>query len=198
MRIARGVRSAGVIRLRDATTTAEAGFTLIEVMIAASVMVVGLMGFLQVLVMGLGSSSANREADLATDAARRVIETMQSEEFEDLFARYNADPNDDPGVAGTAPGANFAVNGLDPVPSDPDGFVGQIILPSLWANGVETLREDIQSPALGMPRDLNGDLGIDQADHATDYGVLPVLVRVQWRGATGVSRMEFNTVIAPY
>jgi type II secretory pathway pseudopilin PulG len=168
---------------------------LIEVMVAASVMVVGLMGFLQVLVLGLGSSSANREADLATDAARQLVETMQSETFTDLFRRYNADPSDDPGGVATAPGANFTVPGLDPIQGDPDGFVGQVILPSMWVVGVESVREDVQSPSLGMPRDLNGDGVVDNASHSADYGILPVMVRLQWRGATGTSRMEFKTVM---
>ena len=48
------------------------GTTLIEVAIAASVMVVGLLGFMQVIAMSVGSTTSNRQADLATQAAREV------------------------------------------------------------------------------------------------------------------------------
>ncbi len=196
MRIAQGSAVRGLGRCPVAEPQlGQDGFTLLEVMVAASVMVVGLMGFMQVLVMGVGSSSANREADLATGGARGAIETLQSVTFADLFRLYNSDTADDPGGVGTAPGANFAVPGLDPLPDDQDGFVGQIVFPSSWATGVETVREDVNSMALGMPRDLNGDAVIDSASHSADYGILPVLVRLEWRGATGASRMEFKTVI---
>ena len=36
-----------------------------------------------------------------------------------------------------------------------------------------------------MPRDLNGDGVIDKENHAKDFLVLPVKVRVRWRGVTG-------------
>jgi len=46
---------------------------------------------------------------------------------------------------------------------------------------------------LGMPRDL--DLGgppgeFDALDHAGDYRILPVLVRVRWQGPRGVQQIE--------
>jgi prepilin-type N-terminal cleavage/methylation domain-containing protein len=176
----------------------QAGFTLLEVMMAATVMVVGLMGFLQVMVLAIGSSSANREADLATDAARQQIEVIQATNFRDIFRMFNDAPGDDPGAIGSAPGADFAVPGLDPDPADPDGMVGRIDLPSVdVGNGVQHLREDFQDSDLGMPRDLTGD-GVwnDMLDHSGDYQLLPVVVRLRWRGATGISRMEFRTVIA--
>jgi type II secretory pathway pseudopilin PulG len=172
--------------------------TLIEVMLSATVMVVGLLGFLGVTVMAIDTSSANREADLATDAARQAIETMQAADFADAFRLFNADPADDPGGAGTAPGNAFAVAGLDPLPTDPDGTVGEIILPAVAVGGSEELREDVQEAVLGMPRDLNGDGLQDALDHAADYGILPVLVRLEWRGATGAAAMEFKTLLAPY
>jgi len=166
-------------------------------MMAATVMVVGLMGFLQVMVLAIGSSSANREADLATDAARQQLEVIQATNFRDIFRTFNDVPGDDPGLPGAAPGADFAVPGLDPDPNDPDGMVGRIELPAVdVGGGVQHLREDFQDTDLGMPRDLTGD-GVwnDMLDHAGDYQLLPVVVRLRWRGATGISRMEFKTVI---
>ena len=194
MRIAPGERRARVLASPECAR--KAGFTLLELMMAAAVMVVGLMGFLQVIVMAIGSSNANREADLATDAARQQIEVMQASIFQDLFRTFNDDPSDDPGAPGTAQGADFAVAGLDADPADPDGMVGRIELPSVAVVGSpQQLREDFQSTSLGTPRDLNGDGNQDSLDHSSDYKILPVVVRLRWRGSTGISKMEFRTVI---
>ena len=177
---------------RRAPRRAARGTTLIEVAIAASVMVIGLLGFMQVIAMSVGSSSANRQADLATQAAREVIEQIQAANFATLQTTYGVPPG------GAVPGNGFNVPGLDPDPSDPDGMVGEILLPLVVANGAVQVRENLQRPEIGMPRDLNGDGAVDGLDHSVDKRVLPVLVRLRWRGATGISRMEFRTLVAPY
>ena len=86
---------------------------------------------------------------------------------------------DDPDGLGSAPGHRFAVEGLDPLPTALDGLIGEVHLP-----GVEVeprkwqLREDQVLPALGLPRDLNGDSILDEGDHALDYVPLPVRVTI--------------------
>ena len=135
---------------------------------------------------------AGREAAYAADAARNVLEDLRAEDFAELFALYNEDPSDDPGGEGTAPGCHFTVPMLDPDPADADGFVGQILLP---CPGPE-LYESIQSEALQMPRDLNGDGFMDRRDHSDDYIALPVIVRLRWNGYAGVRTMELATVMA--
>jgi hypothetical protein len=166
--------------------------TLIEVAIAASVLVVGLLGFMRVIIMSLDSTAANWEADVATQAAREAIEELQAADFATLQATYGMPPG------GGVPGNAFDVEGLDPDPADPDGRVGEIVLPILAAGGAIQVREDLQLPELGMPRDLNGDGQQDALDHSADKQILPVLVRLRWRGATGIARLEFRTLIAPY
>ena len=47
-----------------------------------------------------------------------------------------------------------------------------------------------------MPRDLNADLMIDDQDHARDYVVLPVTVRVAWQGKAGRRSFEMSTMFA--
>lgn len=176
----------------------RAGFTLVEIMISASVMVVGLLGFAQVIALSVGSSTSNQEANLAIEAARAKIEEIQAAEFDDLFELYNPIAGDDPGGAGTAPGNTFTVPGLQPDPNDPDGIVGQVLIPTMvGATGAWEIREDFQSAGLGTPRDLDGDGVIDQLDHSGDYGILPVQVRLQWRGARGISRMDFKVLVGP-
>jgi hypothetical protein len=75
------------------------------------------------------------------------------------------------------------VKGLQVPDGDAIGSVGEIVFPTIGTQ----LREDVVDPELGMPRDLNGDGIIDSADHAGDYKLLPVLLRLHWKGV-GVKR----------
>ncbi len=121
-----------------------------------------------------------------------LLERMRNERFDQLFASYNGVPDDDPGGVGTAPGSNFAVVGLDAWEDDEDALAGEVILPSSSA----VLLEDVENRVLSMPRDLNADLMIDDEDHARDYVLLPVTVRVAWTGKGGNRSFEMSTMFA--
>jgi hypothetical protein len=110
-----------------------------------------------------------------------MMELMRSQPCSILFATYNTIAGDDPGGAGTAPGQNFTVPGLEPRDGDADGCVGRILFPTI--NGA--LREDVVNSFLGMPRDLDGDVTIDGLSHNGDYILLPVHVRIEWKGVAG-------------
>jgi len=142
-------------------------------------------------------TDVNRETLLAADAAREMLEVLQGDDdFPSLFARFNSDPDDDPGIAGSAPGNGFAVAGLDPADDDPDGLVGEILLPETpGPTGIE-LHEDLDDEHLGMPRDLDASGDVDGANHEEDYELLPVLLRLRWKGATGVRVLELQTLVA--
>jgi hypothetical protein len=66
------------------------------------------------------------------------------------------------------------------------------------AGAPSQLREDVVLPDLGMPRDLNGDGVVDASNHDVDYTLLPVLVRVRWRSASGTGQFELRTMIGNY
>ena len=168
--------------------------SILEVLIAFAVLMGGLLGFARALVCSMEASNTSHEATLAREAARRMIENLRSEAFADLFVRHNGDPQDDPGAPGSAPGKDFVVDGLSPWDRDPDGFAGEILFPVNAATPA-FLREDVVLPRLGMPRDLTGDGVIDAQDHAGDYLLLPVLVRVDWRSASGRGRVELRTML---
>lgn len=187
-------------RVRDRRVRASrfrAGFSLLELLVAVGVLLFGLLGFSQAVLRSAATNESAREGALAAAAARELIETMQAEEFATLFRRYNDDPTDDPGVAGSAPGANFAVGGLDAQAGDADGFVGRIEFP-VQAAAPGTLREDLVLPAMGTPRDLDGDDVVDGVDHKDDYRLLPVVVRIQWRGRATDSQAVFRTVLGSF
>ena len=169
------------------------GYALLDVLFAASIMVVALGTVASTLTAGMGVSRLNRETAAALNRAESAIEDIASRDFGEAFASFNAITADDPpGVV--APGRFFAVAGLDPRRGDADGFVGEIIFPG----GGTQLREDVVDPGLGMPRDLNGDSIIDSADHSGDYVILPVRVRLEWTGARGNRQIEVVSTIANY
>lgn len=169
---------------------------MVEVMVAVVILTVSVYILSSTVTATIGHSGIKRERGLAVDGAMNLFEQMRAEPFDELFARYNSDPGDDPGGPGTAPGRHFSVLGLDPQPSDPDGFVGEIILPELTSRAGAQLREDHQSDELSMPRDLNGDLVVDGEDHAMDYIVLPITLRLSWEGRSGRRSFEMSTMFA--
>jgi type II secretory pathway pseudopilin PulG len=168
--------------------------TLLEIVIGITILVAGILGMIGAMIHSMSTLTATREAALATQAARRTIETVEATEFRRIFALYNADPLDDPDGPGTAPGSGFDVAGLSAVPGDPDGRVGQILFPATAA-APGVLRENVADRALGMPRDLNGDGDPDGLDHSADYRLLPVVVRMAWRGSSGTSSIEFKSLL---
>ncbi|MBL8858074.1 MAG: prepilin-type N-terminal cleavage/methylation domain-containing protein [Planctomycetes bacterium] len=179
------------------TSRRRSGFTLIELAVGMAILVIGVLGFSQSLVSAQKLDVKNREMDRAAQAAREVMERMRAESFPDVFRRFNTVTADDPGGAGTAPGAGFSVAGLTARAGDADGLPGEIIFPTLSASP-EAIHETVVNAQLGMPRDLNGDGVIDAADHSTDYRVLPVIVRVSWRGVGGDGYYELQTMLADY
>lgn len=168
--------------------------TLLEITIAITLMATGMVVSSKSIVSSMVATETARETTAATQAARSIVETLRATQFSDVFATFNADAADDPGGAGTAPGSGHVVPGLDPQQGDPDGLALEIRFPAA-AGAPGVLREDIVDPALGMPRDLNGDGVMDAVDHSGDFQILPVVVRIQWTGAIGSSQMEFKTIL---
>lgn len=175
----------------------RAGFSLVEIVVAGLVLAIAVCGMSGSMVSAVAVNRVNRETALAQEAVQRQMELLQGTVFEETFRRFNTNPNDDPGGAGSAAGANFAVFGLDVADGDADGRVGQIEFPTVDVAGVPQLREDVVDATLGMPRDLNGSGGtIDALDHSGDYRLLPVRVRVQWRGVAGPRTLTAEGMLA--
>src|SRR6185436_6831064 len=118
-------------------------------------------------------------------------ERLQAMSLSEIYATYNTNHADDPGGANTAPGPGFAVRGLDAPVDDPDGLPGRILFPE--KNGV--LSELDSEPQYGWTIDMDRDGLKVSADVSTTYRVLPVVVRVDWRGSGGDGHVEFKTVI---
>jgi hypothetical protein len=162
-----------------------------------TVLCIALVGYARTVAMASVAASTSREAMLANEAGRQMLETLRAQPFNQVFARYNSTVADDPGGV-VSPGANFAVTGLEAQKNDADGMPGEIAFPTLTVGGGLQLREDIVDAKLGMPSDLSGDGLIDAVDHAANYQNLPVIIRVRWRGVGGPGKVEFQTVLANF
>jgi type II secretory pathway pseudopilin PulG len=171
-------------------------------MIAMVVLIVALSIFSGIVVSTSRQRIVNRETAIATEAARVVLEAMREAELAQVFALYDPDPLNDPEGVGTAPGYRFAVDALDPLPEAADGLVGEVRFPVVDVGTVDDplwqLREDVLDARLGMPRDLSGDLVIDDDDHALDYDRLPVEIRLDWVGETGRRTISIHTMVCEF
>jgi prepilin-type N-terminal cleavage/methylation domain-containing protein len=178
-------------RFRGARRAARRGLTLVELMAALVVLVIGASATVFGLLGVSALARAQSERELAFQAARNTLESLQAEDFRTVFARYNATNADDPSV-GASPGNSFDVQGLSVRPGDADGRAGAIEFPG---DGVQLLESTVHLE-LGMPRDLGGAVGLDADDHALDYVLLPVLVRVQWRGVSGAEELVLAATLS--
>lgn len=168
--------------------------TTFEVLMSMVVLIVAAAGTLGSISSSVALGDSTRDTTVAYAAAQQALEQLQAARFRDIFALFNADPADDPGGAGSAPGANFQVTGLNAQNGDGDGLAGRIIFPPSAA-GPGVLREDAVDADFGFPRDINADGAVDALDHSGDYVVLPVRVRIEWRGPTGNRAVELQTIL---
>ncbi len=184
------MRASTRVRRPCTARTSARGFSLVELCVSAAVFVLVAGAVCNAIVASAALNRTNRETVLAMQAAGSLLEELKATPLEETFARYNASKADDPGT-GASPGPSFAVEGLNVVSDDPDGFAGEIEFPG---DGTE-LREDDDDLELGLPRDLSGDTQVDKNDHSGDYRLLPVRVTVRWTGKTGERSVDLVTVL---
>lgn len=164
--------------------------TLVEVLISMVVLLVAVGGTLGTISGHLVLGDSARETALAYQEAQRLVETMKAEPFRQVFARYNDLPDDDPDAS--APGAHFGVSSLAPWATDGDGRVGRVLFP-VDSTAPGELREDLEFN--GRTLDLDADGSSDARDHSDDYAVLPVRIRVEWKGRSGNRFVELQTLL---
>ena len=180
----------GIANARRPRSGTRSGFSLIEMMMVFAILIVALSMFSRTLSSTVNLDPLATETADASEAARNVIEQMRGFPFGEVYSRYNADPADDPGGPGTAPGPFFNVDGLSPTGAE--GFVGQIV----FADTAGAIREDATIEEFGLPRDLNGDGLIDTEDHKNDCIILPFKIRLEWLSRHGTRSFEMHTVFA--
>jgi hypothetical protein len=105
--------------------------TVVEIVVALSVLVVAVSIFCQMLVSTARMRAMNRESLLAADGARVALESLRNRPFLQVWRLFNETSADDPGGAGSGPGNRFAVEGLEAVEGAPNGMVGRYFFPTL-------------------------------------------------------------------
>jgi hypothetical protein len=169
------------------------GGSLVELVVALAVILVGVLAFSRSLTESLRLGAKNRGTALATAAAQGIVEQLYAADIGQVFALYNDDPDDDPDGTGTAPGAHFVVEGLEARAGDA-GKQGRILFPVVAGRPGE-LREDLFDAKLRTPLDLDLDGAVDDVDHSRDYRLLPALVRVSWQDGREQRELEVATIL---
>jgi prepilin-type N-terminal cleavage/methylation domain-containing protein len=171
----------------DPRRASRGGFTLIEVLVTASVLLIGLLAMTStsVVVNSLRKSSADRS--IAQAAIQAIVEDLHASAREagtepvnwanDILAVYGP---------GGIPGDTFPVEGLEPWPGEANVATVALITD-------ETTTDAGLQVAAGMPRDLDGDGAASNTDVSATASLLPAIVRLRWRGDAG--QQEITQVV---
>lgn len=171
---------------------ARSGFSLVDVCLSMALLVVGLGVLIGSTFSAMKLDQVNASTALANQALRGMCEEMQAMPIDEVLDSYvlRGDEDErardaklarltlrDPALASRA--------GKKPVaaarfPLDGDG---------------RTLREDLDLPALGLPRDLDGDGAIDSADKRATFRILPVVLELDWEGPSGPQHLQVSSVL---
>jgi hypothetical protein len=183
--------------------SASAGFALIEVALALLVIAVATLGSVSWTLSGMSLEASNREMADGHDAMRVLLEELQEVPFDEVFARFNDLPGDDPAGAGSARGSTFSIeatrkaNFLDRTPDSPSkGTIAYRKVPlevqiSFPIDEDGNLSEAAQGAEWGdRTWDFDGDGKITADALNTRYMLLPVRVRIRWSGAKGTRTLE--------
>lgn len=168
------------------------GFTLIELAIATSILMIGIVSVLSASSQMHSLRQVNRERTLAQNAVRSISERIHaaSQGFSDdpttwcdqLVALYGP---------GGSSGDTFEVTGL--ARADEDEPVGRIAI-----HTDERLTDAEIGRDLGMPRDLNGDGDTTDADVSATARILPVTITLRWRGENGQQVLRHGFYVMGY
>lgn len=170
------------------------GLSMVELLVTAVALILALSAFLRSTVTTMSETQGDYETVVAAGAARAKMEQLIAEDFHQVFARYNGSASDDPQGVGSAPGCDFAVEGLPVREDDVDGLAGRILFPTPTPRSM-TLSERVGGSVQGSARDLDLDGRVDAPDVAGSYRILPVTVRIEWRGPRGPREFSLSTIL---
>jgi len=193
------------------------GMGLIDCLISIVVISLSSFGFLAASMASSKLEVETRAVAVAVELTRDVVEELQATPLDEIIARFNDDPEDDPDGIGTARGSTFlldtrralegtatttayrqedeeAVDGSNTIP---EKMECEIRLPIVIdGSGIVELTEESELPEFGLPADLNGDGEIDGDNRLADFHVLPIVIRMEWPTLDGGRRtLDFATVL---
>lgn len=184
------------VRVRDerrrASAGRRAGFSLVELAIAISILLIGMVSVVTASSQMNSLRRQSRERVLAQNGVRSLVERIQSRSFQ----LAQADPEAwslalqaefGPGSAGE----EFDILELDAPPGA--ASVATVRLVTDETEGDGGLLVDI-----GMPRDLNGDGDASDVDVAADAVLLPCVITAQWHGINGLQTFRHGFYLLRY
>lgn len=181
------------------------GFTLVETLVAASVLTIAVLGHAATAVSADRLNQLGARRGLAVLTLQRFVERMRADDdWAGLYARLLANSVEsasdttlaslaaDPALTTFAPSAYYP----DFVAPSSLGTVTVLVqVPATTVAGTRHLLENLVAPRYGLPYDLDGDGIIDAASHDTDRRALPVVVRLRW---TVTGRPPDEVVVAAW
>jgi type II secretory pathway pseudopilin PulG len=159
------------------------GLTLVEILLALGVFTVAILGLVGGIVTAMRTQSSAREQAVALNAARKVMEEIRnSGAFSGVFAAYR--------------GRAFTQSDLETWGLRLQGGKASVLFPVEAATPTE-LHETTDMSAWGASggMDLNGDGKIVAGDRSSDYALLPVMIRVEWRQGPQDAKLDFSAVL---
>ena len=168
------------------------GFGLVDICVALFVLSASLGVLVSAVFSGIRLARSDEETAVASQALRSALARIGSLPPREAFAILNAEKADD--IAGQTSAAYLALEESLLGDSSGQAVTIQVVFP-VQDDLPGVLREDLELPALGMPRDLDGDGEIDSADHSGDVVLLPVLLRLEWEGAAGLQSLQLATIL---
>lgn len=186
-----GIATSVPTRFRSPSRTSR-GFALVDICISLVILAIAMGVLVGSVFSAMRISQANEATATANHALRGVLETLSARTIQDVFALCNAEAADD--LPGEDPDDTLVL----PVElmSDANGEPLSVSVTLPVEDGAPgVLREDLEMPELGLPRDLNGDGAIDAADHSGDCVVLPILLTLEWTGPSGTQKVQMATLL---
>lgn len=102
------------------TCSWQRAFSLLEMMIAAMVLFIAIMGVCATLLSIANLNAITKETNYAMNQARKIMEEVRVTKFDEILTTYN--------------NKDVFVFGLSPQEADPDGQIGKISVSEVSAN----------------------------------------------------------------
>lgn len=174
----------------------KSGFTLIEVALAMTILIVALMAMSASTLQMNSLRRQNRERAVAQNMIRIMSESVHAISEKNLTeAEGTAQTWSELMVQSLAPGGElgntFGVRELAPQAGQPSVGTITVILD-------ETATDAGLGFEMGMPRDLNGDRDAFDNDVTIGARILPIVVTTQWNGVTGDVQIRHPFYIIGY
>lgn len=165
-----------LIRPQSAGTRPDAGLSVLEVMLALAMIMIGLTAMTTTTLATHKLRRSDSDRQLAVAALESLLEEVQV--VAESTPKDGTDWASQVLATFAAPADRFPVLGLDPWDGEPSVLSVEIL-------SNETLSDDTLGFNLGMPRDLDNDGASDNPDVTDTARMLPVIVRARWQSSAG-------------